>query len=135
MNIRRHYLRICRQALAILLAATMAFVPSASVLAQTNAAAQAVRGRVQGLGQAEDPAEAPTSAIVDPSQPPTSPTQGAVDTTFVVIGYSLRSEIGLPCHVVHVRDERDDREYVVDTALCGPGLPEDAFVAIRSSSA
>jgi hypothetical protein len=49
-------------------------------------------------------------------------------TTFVVLGYSQRSEVGLPCHVVHLRDERDGREYVVDTALCGPGLPADAFV-------
>ena len=29
----------------------------------------------------------------------------AHETTFVVEGYSLRSEIGLPCHVVHLRDE------------------------------
>jgi hypothetical protein len=48
-------------------------------------------------------------------------------TVFVLLGYSERSEIGLPCHVVHLRDERDDREYVVDTGLCGPGLPVDAF--------
>lgn len=53
--------------------------------------------------------------------------RGAVETTFVLIGYSERSEIGLPCHVVHLRDERDGREYVVDTGLAGPGLPLDAF--------
>jgi hypothetical protein len=53
--------------------------------------------------------------------------RGAVRTVFTVLGYSQRSEVGLPCHVVHVRDERDGREYVVDTGLCGPGLPEDAF--------
>ena len=46
---------------------------------------------------------------------------------FVVIAYSERSEIGLPCHVVHLRDEADDREYVLDTGLAGPGLPADSF--------
>lgn len=56
--------------------------------------------------------------------------RGAVETTFVVVGYSQRSEIGLPCHVVHLIDEGDEREYVVDTGLCGPGLPADAFVRI-----
>ena len=55
-------------------------------------------------------------------------------TTFVVEGYSLRSEIGLPCHVVHLRDEADGASYVVDTGLCGPGLPADAF-GLTSSSA
>ena len=50
-------------------------------------------------------------------------------TTFVVEGYSLRSEIGLPCHVVHLRDEADGACYVVDTGLCGPGLPADAFTS------
>jgi hypothetical protein len=55
-------------------------------------------------------------------------------TTFVVLGYSLRSEIGLPCHVVHLLDEADEREYVVDTALFGPGLPEEAFVVLLSSA-
>jgi hypothetical protein len=53
--------------------------------------------------------------------------RGAFATTFVVLGYSERSEIGLPCHVVHLRDERDGREYVVDTGLAGPGLPADSF--------
>jgi hypothetical protein len=55
-------------------------------------------------------------------------------TTFVVLGYSERSEIGLPCHVVHVLDEADEREYVVDTGLCGPGLPVEAFVLVVTSS-
>lgn len=58
--------------------------------------------------------------------------RAAQATTFVVLGYSQRSEIGLPCHVVHLRDEADDAEYVVDTGLCGPGLPAEAF---SSSSA
>ena len=55
--------------------------------------------------------------------------RGAHATTFTVLGYSLRSEIGLPCHVVHLRDEADGADYVVDTGLCGPGLPGDAFTA------
>jgi hypothetical protein len=59
--------------------------------------------------------------------------RGAVETTFVVLGYSERSEIGLPCHVVHLRDERDGGEYVVDTGLCGPGLPIAAFVILGGS--
>lgn len=59
--------------------------------------------------------------------------RGAVETTFVVLGYSERSEIGLPCHVVHLRDELDEREYVVDTGLCGPGLPLAAFVILGGS--
>ncbi len=53
--------------------------------------------------------------------------RGAHTTVFVVLGYSERSEIGLPCHVVHLRDERDGDEYVVDTGLAGPGLPADSF--------
>ncbi len=53
--------------------------------------------------------------------------RGAVETEFTLLGYSERSEIGLPCHVVHLRDESDGREYVVDTGLAGPGLPPDAF--------
>jgi len=52
---------------------------------------------------------------------------GATGTTFVVTGYAQRSEIGLPCHVVHVEDERDGRSYVVDTGLMGPGLPLETF--------
>ena len=54
--------------------------------------------------------------------------RGAVETEFTLLGYSERSEIGLPCHVVHLRDESDGREYVVDTGLAGPGLPPSAFV-------
>ena len=52
---------------------------------------------------------------------------GAIRTTFRVLGYHERSEIGLPCHVVRLEDERDGRAYVVDTGLMGPGLPADAF--------
>lgn len=55
-------------------------------------------------------------------------------TTFMVEGYSLRSEIGLPCHVVHLRDEADGASYVVDTGLCGPGLPADAFGPTSASA-
>jgi hypothetical protein len=48
-------------------------------------------------------------------------------TTFRVLGYMERSEIGLPCFVIRLEDERDGRAYVVDTGLMGPGLPADAF--------
>ena len=51
----------------------------------------------------------------------------AIATTFTVIGYAERSEIGLPCFVIHLEDDRDGVRYVVDTGLCGPGLPPDAF--------
>jgi hypothetical protein len=57
----------------------------------------------------------------------------AVRTSFVLLGYSQRSEVGLPCHVVHLRDEADGREYVVDTGLCGPGLPAEAFEVSAAS--
>ena len=53
--------------------------------------------------------------------------RGAHLTEFELLGYSERSEIGLPCHVVHLRDVADGAEYVVDTGLCGPGLPADSF--------
>ena len=59
--------------------------------------------------------------------------RAAVRTRFVLLGYSQRSEVGLPCHVVHLRDEADGREYVVDTGLCGPGLPADAFAVSAAS--
>ncbi len=53
--------------------------------------------------------------------------RGATATVFRVLGYDERSEIGLPCHVVHLEDERDGQPYVVDTGLMGPGLPADGF--------
>lgn len=59
--------------------------------------------------------------------------RGAAATTFVVLGYSERSEVGLPCHVVHLADDRDGGEYVVDTGIAGPGLPGDAFEAVETS--
>jgi hypothetical protein len=55
---------------------------------------------------------------------------GATRTIFVVLGYAERSEIGLPCHLVHLEDEGDGRRYVLDTGLCGPGLPPDAFALV-----
>lgn len=58
---------------------------------------------------------------------------GAVDTTFTVVGYEERSEIGLPCHVILLEDDRDQALYVVDTALMGPGLPADAFEIVEDA--
>ena len=57
--------------------------------------------------------------------------RGATSTTFTLVEYAERSEIGLPCFVVHLEDERDGRRYVVDTGLCGPGLPPDAFSLVE----
>jgi len=48
-------------------------------------------------------------------------------TTFMIEGYSERSEIGLSCFVVHLVDEADGAPYVVDTGILGPGLPPEAF--------
>lgn len=49
--------------------------------------------------------------------------RGATTTTFTILDDAERSEIGLPCLVVHLRDDRTGLRYVVDTGLCGPGLP------------
>ena len=59
----------------------------------------------------------------------------ATETVYVVVGYEEGSEIGLPCHVVLLEDERDGALYVVDTALMGPGLPADAFVVLDEPAA
>jgi hypothetical protein len=56
--------------------------------------------------------------------------RGATSTTFVVVRYAERSEVGLPCHVVHLEDERDGAPYVLDSALMGPGFPPDAFALV-----
>ncbi len=53
--------------------------------------------------------------------------RGATTTTFTILEYAERSEIGLPCFVTHLRDERTGMRYIVDTGLCGPGLPADMF--------
>ncbi len=60
--------------------------------------------------------------------------RGATTTTFTVLAYAERSEIGLPCFVVHVRDDRTGHRYVVDTGLCGPGLPPDMFVLVDGAA-
>ncbi len=59
--------------------------------------------------------------------------RGATTTTFTIVRYAERSEIGLPCHVVHLRDDRDGQQYVLDTGLCGPGLPAEAFALLASA--
>jgi hypothetical protein len=56
----------------------------------------------------------------------------ATATTFTVLAYAERSEIGLPCFVLHLEDDRDGRRYVVDTGLCGPGLPPDMFSVVAT---
>ena len=57
----------------------------------------------------------------------------ATRTIFEVLAYTERSEIGMPCHVVILRDTADDREYVVDCGLMGPGLPEESFAPVSRS--
>jgi len=80
-----------------LLAAVMAVSPSAAVFAQTNAAAQAIRKRVQGgIGQGEDPdassdrAPVPRATTTERAPRPATaaarPAAGAIDTTFVSPG-------------------------------------------------
>lgn len=51
----------------------------------------------------------------------------ATATTFTLIRYEERAEIGLSCHVVHLRDEADGDLYIVECGLMGPGLPRDSF--------
>lgn len=53
-----------------------------------------------------------------------------VSTAFVVRRLEERSEIGLPCFVIHLDDERDNAPYVVDTGIMGPGLPTDTFTVL-----
>lgn len=57
--------------------------------------------------------------------------RGATTTTFTIVAYAERSEIGLPCFVIHLRDDRDGQRYIVDTGLCGPGLPPDTFTLVE----
>jgi hypothetical protein len=51
----------------------------------------------------------------------------ATATTFTLVRYEERAEIGMSCHVVHLRDDADGDQYVVECGLMGPGLPRDAF--------
>lgn len=55
-------------------------------------------------------------------------------TSFRLLAYAERGETGLSCQVVHLADEADGAEYVVDTGICGPGLPGDVFVVISSGA-
>lgn len=52
-------------------------------------------------------------------------------TSFRLLAYAERGETGLSCQVVHLADEADGGEYVVDTGICGPGLPGDMFAVIE----
>ncbi len=51
----------------------------------------------------------------------------AILTTFTLVRYEERPEIGMSCHVVHLLDDADGGEYIVECGLMGPGLPRDAF--------
>ena len=72
--------------LCVLLAVVMATAPSASVIAQTNAAQQAVRQRVQGLGRPEQPQQpTPEQRERRPGDQTllADPAAGKIDTTYV----------------------------------------------------
>jgi hypothetical protein len=58
----------------------------------------------------------------------------ATSTEFVVRRLEERSEIGLPCFVIHLDDQRDSAPYIVDTGLMGPGLPTDTFTVVTDSA-
>ncbi len=74
--------------LCVILAATTATAPSALVVAQTNAAAMAVRQRVEGLDRGpgpEGPGTAPPQNVPTPGQAVTTePTAGKIDTRYVL---------------------------------------------------
>ena len=55
-------------------------------------------------------------------------------TVFAIAGYEERAEIGMACHVVLLRDERDGGEYVVECGIMGPGLPVDAFAPVDGAA-
>jgi hypothetical protein len=74
--------------LCLILAVSMAAAPSASAVAQTNAAAMAVRQQVEGFqrpqGQ-EGPGRIPPQPASGPGQPvPSEPTTGAIDTRYLL---------------------------------------------------
>jgi hypothetical protein len=85
MIILKRSQRVFRRIFCLLLAVLMAVSPSAAVFAQTNAAQQAVRQRVQGLGQTEQPEATPAPASEFPSAPSTPPTAagGGIDASYV----------------------------------------------------
>lgn len=83
-----------RRLVSLALAIVMVVSPSAAVFAQTNAAQQAVRRSVEGLGQSEQPdsspeqAEAPgaTERPAGRTTPAAAPVEGAIDTAFISPG-------------------------------------------------
>lgn len=90
MKLRFSYKRLLRRSICVVLVITMATAPSAAVFGQANAAAQAVRQRVQGLGEApagELPPERPTQPLgpkgAGLGAPPAT---GGIDTAFVSPG-------------------------------------------------
>lgn len=92
MNAFFRLARAVRSMISVALAVLIAMSPSAAVLAQTNAAQQAVRQRVEGLGREELPAatlEGPSAAELPsvPGAPPVG-TEGGIDARFVAPGAS-----------------------------------------------
>lgn len=75
-----------RRVLCVVLAGTMATAPSTSLIAQTNAAAMAVRQRVEGLDRGPGAAPPPTSSPDAPPQSPPGPplpAAGKIDTRYI----------------------------------------------------
>lgn len=85
MNIRIMFAGPFSRFLCVVLAIVTATAPSAAVIAQTNAAAQAVRGRVEGLGGRPDETSSPRALGRAPGDTTllADPTAGKIDTTYV----------------------------------------------------
>jgi hypothetical protein len=86
MKYRKSLARGCRRGLCLVLAVLMATSPSAAVFAQTNAAQQAVRQRVEGLGQPAPPSEQPTPPSRAPAGPTSPAPEGGIDMSYVSPG-------------------------------------------------
>jgi hypothetical protein len=97
MNIRLLFAGRFFRFLCVVLSIVMGTSPSAAVLAQTNAAQQAVRRQVQGLGQADEP-QAPQQEVVQSRDAVNrvggdttllaDPAAGKIDTTYISPGAS-----------------------------------------------
>jgi hypothetical protein len=86
MRYRKSLARALRRGLCLALAVLMATSPSAAVLAQTNAAQQAVRQRVEGLGQPAPPSEQPTPPSPAPAGQSAPAPEGGIDMSYVSPG-------------------------------------------------
>jgi hypothetical protein len=88
MRYRKSLARFCHRGLCLALAVLMAASPSASIFAQTNAAQQSVRQRLEGLGGPGQPApsEEPTPTSPAPAGPTSTAPDGGIDMSYVSPG-------------------------------------------------